>query len=64
MLKHVSSLFILTLFISFVSIVQNSETDKLVAAMLGHTQIQDDLHELCDKIGGRVTGTEANTKAI
>jgi hypothetical protein len=64
MLKHVSFFLSLILFPAIILNAQNSETERLVAAMLGHTQIQDDLHELCDKIGGRVTGTEANTKAI
>lgn len=50
----------------FVSLVhaQKSDSEKLVSALLGHTQIHEDLHELCDKIGGRVTGTEPNEKAV
>lgn len=37
---------------------------RLTSAMLGPTPIAEDLHELCDKIGGRVTGTEPNEKAV
>jgi carboxypeptidase Q len=59
-----ATIIFLAITFSFFSSAQNSETERLVAAMLGHTQIQDDLHELCDKIGGRVTGTESNEKAI
>lgn len=64
MFQRSSSFFFFSFFFCFLSVAQNSDSEKLVAAMLGHTQIQDDLHELCDKIGGRVTGTEANEKAI
>ncbi|MCG3164417.1 MAG: putative lipoprotein aminopeptidase LpqL [Bacteroidia bacterium] len=64
MLQRSSSILFISFFFAFFCVAQNSDSEKLVAAMLGHTQIQDDLHELCDKIGGRVTGTEANEKAI
>lgn len=40
------------------------EVEQLTATMLGPTRIQEDLHELCDKIGGRVTGTEPNIKSV
>lgn len=40
------------------------EVEELTATMLGPTRIQEDLHELCDKIGGRITGTEANIKSV
>ena len=39
-------------------------TDRLVAAMLGDTPVLDDLQQLTDTIGGRVTGTDANRKAV
>lgn len=64
MLLRSASFLCICLFYSFLSSAQNTDADKLVAVLMGHTQIQDDLHELCDKIGGRVTGTDANTKAI
>ncbi len=45
------------------SIAQN-DTERLMAAMLGETPIEEDLQELCDEIGGRVTGSEANEKSV
>jgi hypothetical protein len=38
--------------------------DRLVAAVLGHTPMMADLEELTDEIGGRVTGSEANRRAV
>jgi len=43
---------------------QNSETDKLVEGLLGDTQIEEDLQELSDVIGGRPTGSKANFLSI
>jgi hypothetical protein len=40
------------------------DVDRLIAAMLGDTPVSDDLHELTDTIGGRVTGSDANRKAV
>ncbi len=40
------------------------DVDVLVAAMLGETPIIDDLRELTDTIGGRVTGSAANGAAV
>jgi len=40
------------------------DVNRLVAAMLGDTPVSDDLHELTDTIGGRVTGSDANRKAV
>jgi hypothetical protein len=42
----------------------DSDVDKLVAAMLGDTPIIRDLQSLTDDIGGRVTGSAANEAAI
>ena len=62
--------FFLSIFLSsifFLSIAQENGSDDiglLVGAMLSETPIRRDLHELCDKIGGRVTGTKANLKAV
>lgn len=41
-----------------------NDVRNLVANLLGETQIEEDLQELCDKIGGRVPGTAANEKAV
>ncbi len=40
------------------------DSQKLVAAMLANTPIIDDLRQLTDEIGGRITGSEANKKAV
>ncbi|MGI9270642.1 MAG: M28 family metallopeptidase [Woeseiaceae bacterium] len=42
----------------------NDDVEQLIAAMLGDTPVIDDLHELTDTIGGRVTGTDANRAAV
>ena len=44
--------------------VADEDTERLIAAMLGDTPVIDDLHELTDTIGGRVTGTKANRNAV
>ncbi len=41
-----------------------SETDELVAALLGDTPMIEDLRELTDTIGGRPTGSDANREAV
>ena len=57
---------IFTLFFFFISLTAFSQGDGqgLVKTLLDETPILEDLHELCDQIGGRVTGTEANEKAV
>lgn len=37
---------------------------RLVGALLHDTPIEEDLQELCDGIGGRVTGSEANKQSV
>ena len=43
-----------------------SQTDiqLLVGALLEDTPIEEDLRELCDDIGGRVTGSESNQQSV
>ncbi len=41
-----------------------NDTRRLINALLGETPIEEDLQELCDEIGGRVTGSVANEKAV
>ena len=36
----------------------------LISSLLADTPIEEDLQELCDEIGGRVTGTASNEKAV
>ena len=44
--------------------IADDDADRLIAAMLGDTPVIDDLHTLTDTIGGRLTGTDANRKAV
>ncbi|MEM9819842.1 MAG: M20/M25/M40 family metallo-hydrolase [Bacteroidota bacterium] len=37
---------------------------RLTATLLGETPVEADLQELCDQIGGRVTGSQANEQAV
>ena len=37
---------------------------QLVGTLLGDTPIEEDLAELCDNIGGRVTGSASNEQAV
>ncbi len=41
-----------------------NDAQRLVTAMLGETPIEEDLQELCDEIGGRVTGSKANEQSV
>ena len=43
---------------------QNNDVSNLLGAMLGETPIEEDLQALCDEIGGRVTGSDANQMAV
>ncbi len=47
-----------------VSAHAETDTERLIAAMLGDTPVIDDLQELTDTIGGRVTGSPANEAAV
>jgi len=47
-----------------VTIFAQGEAEMLRDQLLAETPIVEDLHELCDQIGGRVTGTEPNERAI
>lgn len=40
------------------------DIQNLISALLADTPIEEDLQELCDDIGGRVTGSVANEKAV
>ena len=41
-----------------------ADAPNLIMALLGETPIEEDLQELCDLYGGRVTGTTANLEAV
>ncbi len=40
------------------------DAERLIAAMLAGSPVVDDLRELTDTIGGRVTGSDANRQAV
>jgi hypothetical protein len=46
------------------SVTDNGDRDRLVAALLGATPLESDLEALSDRIGGRVTGSDANRRAV
>ncbi|GLX80127.1 peptidase M28 [Thalassotalea insulae] len=57
--------FILILLFSVQSIIcQANDVQKLVNAMTEHTPIINDLRQLTDEIGSRLTGTAANEKSL
>jgi len=62
--KRISALFFLIVLSIAGSATANDDVDRLIAAMLGDTPVVDDLQELTDTIGGRVTGTDANRNAV
>ncbi|MDQ7054149.1 MAG: M20/M25/M40 family metallo-hydrolase [candidate division KSB1 bacterium] len=43
---------------------QTGDVQKLLAALLQDTPLEEDLQELTDQFGGRPTGSEANLKAV
>ncbi len=58
--------FIITFFLlaSSLLIAQNNDVAKLTAALLAETPLEENLQELCDDIGGRVTGSKANEQSV
>jgi hypothetical protein len=40
------------------------DSSRIITKMLADSQMEEDLEELCDNIGGRVTGSKANELAI
>jgi len=49
---------------SILSAQKTHDVHTLVKAMLAKTPLEENLQELCDEIGGRVTGSEANKKSV
>lgn len=43
---------------------QSDDIALLTAALLGETPLEEDLQELCDQIGGRETGSPANSASV
>jgi carboxypeptidase Q len=46
------------------ALAADDDVGRLVAAMLGDTPVVNDLHELTDSIGARVTGSDTNRDAV
>ncbi len=61
-MKHLLLLFCTILF--SLTIQAQTDIDRLVERLLSETPLEEDLQELCDDIGGRVTGSAANEKAV
>ncbi len=55
---------VISLAVTTQAVPENSEADRLVAAMLQETPVITDLQQLCDEIGGRPTGSKANLEAV
>ncbi len=55
-----------SLLFALCSVPTNSQAtlNDLIATLLADTPIEEDLQELCDEIGGRVTGSEANKESV
>ncbi len=62
-MKKTPFYFLLTLIPLFLQ-SQTTKSIQLVETLTKTTPILEDLHELCDQIGGRVTGTPPNEKAV
>ena len=54
----IAALFCVTL------LAADSDAVRLAQRAAGETPLAQDLHELCDRIGGRPTGSEANTRSV
>ncbi len=54
---------LLSLLLSISTFAQD-DVLQLSGTMLGETPIEEDLQELCDRIGGRVTGSTSNEAAV
>ena len=61
-MRNILSFCLIALFST--SIFAQNDAQRLVTAMLGETPIGKDLQELCDEIGGRVTGSVANEQSV
>jgi hypothetical protein len=54
----------LVILVAITSVSAQSDLDRLQAAVSQTTHLEIDLQELCDEIGGRVTGSKANEKSV
>ncbi|MFQ5633127.1 MAG: M28 family peptidase, partial [bacterium] len=64
-LKFQPFIFAIAILLSFEQThAQQSDVNRLVAALLGDTPMISDLQQFTDEIGGRPTGSEANLKSV
>jgi len=63
-MKKILQLLFCCLLSTVITAQTNTDQANLMTALLGDTPIEEDLQELCDQYGGRVTGSEANAKAV
>ena len=56
----------ITLYACLLTLICNAQNDTevLINALMNETPIEEDLQQLCDMIGGRVTGSQANEDAV
>ena len=59
-----TALVVLNVALAAVTRASASDVDRLIAALLGNTEMASDLQQLTDVIGGRATGSPANEKSI
>jgi len=68
MMQLVITIFLLVSLSPFVGAqetsMSNATTSAVLANLLSDTPIEEDLQELCDHFGGRVTGTDNNLAAV
>lgn len=64
MRQSIAAIAQLIIFSLATSAAAETDTERLIAAMLGDTPVIDDLQQLTDTIGGRVTGSAANEAAV
>ncbi len=62
MIRGKLSVFIASIFL--ITLARADDGDRLIAAVLGDTPIINDLQNLTDTVGGRVTGSAANEAAV
>ncbi len=55
---------LLIFFLLNIVLAAQDDVSSLVATMLTNTPLEEDLQELCDDIGGRVTGSRSNMDAV
>lgn len=60
----ISRIFILFFILLSIPSFAQSDVHQLTGTLLSDTPIEENLQDLCDNIGGRVTGSAANEKAV